>query len=120
MNASLLAHAAYCSAADPIRTPKSAEYEVFAKVTAALRRATTMPERARAIADNRLLWITLAADVAGDGNKLPAQLRGRIFYLAEFVTQHSSKLLNSRQELAALVDINTAIMAGLRQQADPV
>ena len=119
MNASLLARAAYSSAAEPIRTPKSAEYDVFAKVTASLRRATTMPERARAIADNRLLWITLAGDVAGDGNQLPSQVRARIFYLAQFVSEHSSKLLNSREDLTALVDINTAIMAGLRQQGEP-
>lgn len=118
MNASLLAQSAYSSASDTIRTPKSVEYDVFAKVTSALRRAVTMPDRAKALDDNLRLWVTLAADVASDGNKLPQQLRARIFYLYEFVSQHSQKMLRSKDDLSALVDVNTAIMAGLRQKAD--
>ena len=102
---------------EPIRTPKSAEYEIFAKVTASLRTAVSVPERISAISDNRQLWIALATDVASDGNTLPSQLRARIFYLSEFVSHHSRKLLASEDELDVLIDINTTIMGGLRQKA---
>ena len=69
---------------------------------------------AEALHDNLRLWTLLAADVAGEENELPAQLRARIFYLAEFTRAHSAKLLSGEAERRPLIDINTAVMKGLR------
>lgn len=111
---------AYGQASSSTRTPRGVEYEVFARVThrlvAAARRdrKTHFPELARAVQDNRQLWTILAADVAGEGNALPPALRAQIFYLAEFTFAHSRKVLNDKAELRPLIEINTAIMRGLR------
>lgn len=112
------AAAAYARPGAPTRTDRATEYAAFAAITARLR-ASARPETpfadlARALHDNRALWSTLAADVAGDGNGLPAELRARLFYLAEFTAQHSRKVLAGTADAAPLVDINTAVMRGLR------
>ena len=114
MTVSTISRDRYAGGLDPIRTPRSVEYEVFARVTGSLKRAGSPVEQATAIADNRRLWSLLAADVADPGNGLPAQLRGRIFYLAEFTQHHSRKVLRGEATPDTLVEINTAIMSGLR------
>lgn len=122
MNAYHMAKTAYSGAnASTIRTPSANEYEAFATVTrklmyAAARDPQNIPEIAHAIHDNRQLWSRLASAVVSDDNALPMDLRARIFSLAEFTTQHSSKVLRGDADLTALVEINTAIMRGLRAQ----
>ncbi|MFV2033565.1 MAG: flagellar biosynthesis regulator FlaF [Halocynthiibacter sp.] len=123
MNAYNLAKTAYTASAVPIRTHSGNEYEAFARVTLLLKNAsatskTRFSETAQAIFQNRQLWTLLAADVASKDNQLPAQLRAQIFYLAEFTTVHSRKVLHGEASVDALVDINTAIMRGLRRQAE--
>jgi flagellar protein FlaF len=116
VNAFQLAKTAYSPVMAPLRAAQTNEYDAFVKVTAALRAANDTQSLARAIYDNRTLWGLLAVDVAGDGNQLPAPLRAQIFYLAEFTNIHSSRVLNGGATVDALVDINSAIMAGLREQ----
>lgn len=115
------AQAAYRTAATPIRTPRSAEYEAFARITGRLKSADAANGRfqdmAAAIHENRRLWAILAADVAGDDNPLPKELRARILYLAEFTRQHSGKVLRAGAKAQPLIEINTAIMRGLRAGA---
>lgn len=123
MNAQALAHRAYAQSAAPTRTPRSAEYEVIARVTHRLKAAAQeagkrlSPALAEALHDNRRMWTTLAADVAGDGNGLPAELRARLFYLAEYTRLHTSKVLAGQASVASLLEINTAILRGLRETA---
>ena len=50
----------------------------------------------------------------GDGNALPIQLRAQIVSLAGFVRRHGMAVLAGSASIAPLVDINTAIMKGLR------
>ncbi len=96
---------AYAQPAAPTRTPRAAEYEVIARITrqlaaTAARRTENYPAFIAALADNERLWSTLAVDVAGDGNGLPQALRARLFFLAA--------------SAEVLVDINTAVLRGLR------
>lgn len=119
MNAQLLAKTAYATNTAPIRTPRSAEYEAFARITHRMKSATeggarTFPELAAALHANRQLWIALAADVAEEGNALPAKLRARVFYLAEFTALHSGKVLRGDDNAEILIEINAAVMRGLR------
>jgi flagellar protein FlaF len=98
VNATLRAQNAYRSQAETIRSPRSIEYDAFARITHRLKAAAVagrqrMPVLASAIHDNRRLWITLAVDVSDANNPLPADLRARILYLAEFTHLHSSKVL---------------------------
>lgn len=113
------AQRAYSQTAGSIRTPRSVEYEAFARITHRLKSAAdsgNMSGLASAIHLNRKLWTLLARDVADADNGLPADLRARIFYLAEFTNEHSRKILRKGASALPLIDLNTAIMRGLQQQ----
>ncbi|WP_226779890.1 flagellar biosynthesis regulator FlaF [Oceaniglobus trochenteri] len=118
MNAFQLAKTAYSPVVTPLRSAQSTEYDAFAMVTRGLQNARTAPEKAKAILDNRNLWTLLASDVSDPENRLPEDLRARIFYLAEFSHAQGRKVLNGSGSMAALIEVNSAIMAGLRQQRD--
>lgn len=111
---------AYAEAAAPTRTPRGTEYDVMARIThrliaAARKGRAGFAELSRAIHDNRQMWTILATDVADSKNALPAELRARVFYLAEFTQTHSSKVLKREATVAPLIEINSAVMRGLRQ-----
>ena len=122
MNATEQARQAYAPASFPLRTGRSAELQVFTISTARLRAAAdggavNFPRLAKAIHENRQLWIRLAADVADENNALSQDLRAQIFYLAEFTNIHSSRVLRGVARVDALIDINTAVMRGLSATA---
>lgn len=120
MNAFKLAKSAYSSVDIPLRSAQSTEYDAFAKVTKGLRDANTNSALTRAVHDNRSLWNLLAMDVVHPDNELPVELRAQIFNLADFTRRHSSKILSGAAVVEPLIEINRAIMAGLRQQGDPL
>jgi len=104
-----------------LRPMRSIEYEAMARTTRLLsaawpHRKTDFPALVTALNQNLQLWSTLAADVASTENGLPAPLRAQLFYLYEFSEQHSRGVLAGRGSIEVLVDINTAVMRGLRGQ----
>ena len=105
--------------ANSVRTARGTEYALFAQITARLKALdetdlASFPVLADAVADNQRLWATLAEDLMSDANSLPVPLRAQLISLAEFVRRHSLAVLGGRAKLAPLIDINTAIMKGLR------
>jgi len=118
---SRLAETAYAQSARSTASPRSIEYQVFARVTRALSVQGDGFERTarlhKAIYDNLELWTTLAVDVASENNALPSELRSKLFYLFEFTRQHSAKVLRDEAVADVLIDINTAVMRGLRTNA---
>jgi flagellar protein FlaF len=119
VNAIRQAQNAYGKTDHPMRTPRGTEYEAVARITqglkaAAERQPVSMTELARAVNENRRLWILFAAQVADPDNPLPKDLRARIFYLSEFTGDHSRKVLRREADVTALIEVNTAIMRGLR------
>ncbi|MBY6135521.1 flagellar biosynthesis regulator FlaF [Leisingera sp. XS_AS12] len=122
MNALLKAKSAYSAAKAPTRTAKNFEYEVIARIT---RRMITSAQQGRdgfqdlvaALNDNRKLWSIFTADLANKGNPYPDELKLSLFELAEFTRQHTSKVLQRKANVRPLVEINTAIMRGLRSGA---
>ena len=116
-----MARTAYTNSAVPIRTHQGNEYDAFARITRRMKEAATRGKPGfnalvTAIHENRRLWTILAGDVADDGNTLHEQLRAQIFYLAEFTGQHSAKVLSGKAGVEILIEINMAVMRGLRQQ----
>lgn len=110
---------AYGQPEPAIRSPRSLEYDLIARVTQHLvsawaNRDKGFPALAAALHDNNRLWSTLAADVAEPGNGLPAPLRAQLFYLFQFTAEHSRAVLNDGASAEVLIDINTAVMRGLR------
>jgi flagellar protein FlaF len=109
--------------AAPTRSARGSEYAVFAQVTRRLAAAdeadrAAYPRLAEAVIDNQRLWGTLAEDLMLESNVLPVALRAQLISLAEFVRRHSLAVLRGQAKVAALVDINTAIMRGLRGDAE--
>ncbi len=121
MNVHTNAVRGYAQSSAPTRTPRASEYSVIARITHQMRSAAAQgksgfPELASALHDNRRLWTTLAVDVADSDNPLPADLRSRIIYLAEFTHLHTSKVLNGRANVRPLLEINAAILRGLNTE----
>ena len=119
MNSTSLARTAYAAATAPIRTDRGTEYAVFAQITHRLKALdvadkSAFPKLAQAVFDNSRLWSVLADDLMGEANALPIALRAQLVSLSEFVRRHSMQVLAGRASIAPLVDINTAIMRGLR------
>lgn len=118
MNAHTLAQRAYAQNARSTQTPRGTEYDLIGKVTHRIKAAAeagprSFPKLVEALYDNQRLWTTLAVDVADSGNALPPDLRARIFYLAEFVQQHTSQVLMKKAGIRPLLEINAAILRGL-------
>ena len=113
------AHKTYARPEAPMRSARSIEYDILARTTKALTAAARRAGEdyaglATALHDNQCLWSTFAADVAEDDNGLPEALRARLFYLFEFTVIYSRTILEGRGSVDVLVDINTAVMRGLR------
>ncbi|MBS0123666.1 flagellar biosynthesis regulator FlaF [Thetidibacter halocola] len=122
MNAQTLAKRAYAETATTTRTARGIEYQLLASVTHRLKSAAeagpmAFPKLVEALSDNRRLWTALAVDVADAQNQLPPDLRAQVFYLAEFIQKHTSKVLNREARLGPLLEINAAILRGLRNKA---
>lgn len=116
------AQATYAAAA-PVRTDRGSEYAIFAKITHRLNDLdeddkSAFPKLAAAVCDNQKLWGALRADLMHDGNALPIGLRAQLVSLAEFVRKHSMRVLSGNASILPLIDINTAIMRGLRGRTE--
>jgi len=116
----MLAQRAYAQSAAPTRTPRDTEYEVISKIThrlkaAAVRKSSDYPGFVQAVHENRRLWAVLAMGVADSDNELPKDLRARIFYLSEFTDQHTGQILANKADVQPLLEINLAVLRGLRQ-----
>ncbi|WP_121629354.1 flagellar biosynthesis regulator FlaF [Tropicibacter alexandrii] len=124
MNAQTLAKHAYSQTARTTQTPRRIEYDLFARITHRIKTAAqagplAYPKLVEALSDNQKLWTTLAVDVADSDNGLPDDLRARIFYLAEFVQQHTGKVLAKKARITPLLEINAAILRGLGDRRPP-
>lgn len=116
------AQSAYAPASPATHTQRDVEYHAFAHVTGLLSTARDMahddptrtPRLAEAMHDNVRLWLALGADVASDANQLPLALRGQILSLANFARTHMTRVLAGAETVDALIDVNMAIMKGLR------
>ena len=113
------ARAFYGRPESPQKTPRALEYELLARITQRLSVAWAVRRDnyallMAALDENLRLWSTLAADVAEPDNGLPSKLRAQLFYLYEFTAKHSRAVRDSDASVEVLVDINTAVMRGLR------
>lgn len=121
MNHAQQARRAYGAARTGTITPRTAEYDAFARVTARLDAprsggAEDYPQLAGALHDNCRLWLALARDLVSDGNRLPEDVRLRLIALAGFVQTHTAQVLRDEAEAAPLIDVNRAIMRGLSSE----
>lgn len=112
-----MAQRAYSKTFESVATPRSVEFQVMARITHRMKKAIQTRDRLALISamhDNRILWNTLAADVAMPQNALPDELRARILYLAEFTAHHTRKVLRQEDTAVPLLEVNAAILGGLQ------
>ena len=119
------ARSVYARPEAPQKTPRSLEYDLLARITkrlgqAAAARRENCPALMAALDENLRLWSTLASDVADSGNTLPSKLRAQLFYLYEFTNLHSKAVRADKGSVDVLIDINTAVMRGLRGEGGGV
>ncbi len=99
------------------------EYKVFSQITGQLSRAIKdgrpFADLAMALHENLRLWTIIATDVTSPGNGLPVQLRGQLADLSKFTRTHTQQVLRREADAAVLIEINTAVMRGLRGQLPP-
>lgn len=117
MNTYAQAQRAYAPTAAPTKSERSIEYDVIARITARLKSAITdkkYPKLLEALHENSKLWRTLAIDVADPSNELPQSLRARIFYLAEFTESQTRRVIREGDTAVPLLEINMAILRGLK------
>ena len=123
MNVVERAKEGYGRNAVPIKSHRSAEYEAIAKIShrlraAALKKDKHYPEFVEALSDNGRLWTTLAVDLAQPENALPKELRARLFWLAEFTAHETTRILRNEGDVSILIEINAAVLQGLRGQEE--
>ena len=121
MNIVDIAHRGYTAHARQIKSPRATEYEAVSRIShrlrrAALNRQNDYPAFVTALSENRRMWTTFAIDVAQPENALPQELRARIFYLAEFTEAETRRILKGEGDVAALIEVNAALLQGLNPQ----
>ena len=109
---------AYQKAAEQAEAPRQVEYRLFGLVTRALMEAATLDraesgKRMRALHWNRRLWSTLADDCASEQNGLAPEARAQIISLALWVSRHTSAVMQEREQIQPLIEVNRLIMQGL-------
>ncbi|MGA0614742.1 flagellar biosynthesis regulator FlaF [Paracoccus sp. KR1-242] len=116
MNAIMpFAERAYGSPA--LRGAKDMEYDAFSRVTRMLHLA---PRECRsdatvvAVSRNNELWTLLATDLADPANGIEDQVKAGLISLAIFSLRHGQSVLSGKATTDALIDINLAVMKGLR------
>ncbi|MEP1767161.1 MAG: flagellar biosynthesis regulator FlaF [Sulfitobacter sp.] len=117
MNTTELAQRGYGTAAAPLKSARKIEYDVIARITsriAAAMKAKDFVKLVHALHENRTLWRKLSLDVAHPDNLLPDDLRGNLIYLAKFTEHHTRKALQREASAKPLIEVNTAIMRGLK------
>lgn len=68
----------------------------------------------RALNRNERLWTEIGVQVADSENQLPQELRAKLFFIAQFVALQTSRILKSEANVASLVEINVAVLRGLK------
>jgi flagellar protein FlaF len=115
------ARAAYSRPETAAPAPRAREYDLLARITQRLaeaegRRTQDLAAYLAALDENLRLWSALGQAVADEANALPAPLRAQLFYLYEFTAHHSRAARQGDASAEVLIDINTAVMRGLRGQ----
>ncbi|MEL6464885.1 MAG: flagellar biosynthesis regulator FlaF [Pseudomonadota bacterium] len=111
----------YAEHAVSTKTDRRSEYEVIAKVTQRLRDSAVdaklnYPAFVEALHINQRLWTALVVDIADEKNPLPDELKARIIYLGEFTRHQTSRILRDKASILPLLEVNMAVMRGLKQE----
>jgi flagellar protein FlaF len=124
MNNTYLAKQGYKTVQKEAASDKAIELRVFMSVTAQLKSVDfenklEFPKLCDAVLENLQLWKILFLDLVNPSNTLPQELKTSLIQLSDFTMSHSRKVLLGEASPEALIDINSSIIAGLRQSMTP-
>ena len=113
-----MSHEAYRKTQKSTAHPRDAEYRAFSEATRLLLTAkeegrSDLKQLIEAIHLNRTLWGALASDCADPENQLPSETRALIISLARWVSVYSSEVMQKKESVEPLIDVNRIIMDGL-------
>lgn len=121
MQSGFNAYAAASKAAQNVQSPRELEAGLLLKAAARLQMiaddwGTRSGEVDDALTYNRKLWTLLVSAVIAEDNPLPVEIKRNILGLANFIFNRTFQVAAAPepQGLAALVNINREIAAGLR------
>jgi len=114
-----LAADGYSNSGKRIKDFRTQEYDVIIGVTRELQKLrdnanASFNDLVNAVHNNERLWITIGAQVSGDANALPQNLRASLLYISKFVSHHSNRVLKKNGDLGILVDLNVSVLRGLK------
>ncbi len=120
MSHQTLARQHYTNSQRELASDKAIEIHIFSSITSRMRAINmeeigAMSKLAEALNDNVKLWNILMIDLTRPENPLPHSLKTSIIELAEFTQKHTFKVLSGSANHDVLIDINTAIINGLRE-----
>lgn len=122
---------AYKSVIRESETPRNLERRILARITGDLERRWEDFDYAEdgveqlsvlasglrdALEQNIRFWAVLRHDLASPGNALPPDLRAGLLSLALWVERQTSAVLGGTPGVAALVEVNRSVLAGLSGQ----
>lgn len=121
MQSGFNAYAAASKAALNVQSPRELEAGLLLKAAARLQMivddwGVRAGDLDAALAYNRKLWTLLVSAVIAEDNPLPVEIKRNILGLANFIFNRTFQIAAAPepQALAALVNINREIAAGLR------
>lgn len=109
----------YARIQEVTEAPRTTEYRALALVTGKL--IETKKNRDREFVEacflNRKLWTLFQNDLALPENGLPEALKAQLISLSIWVQKQTGPVMRGTASVDALIDVNTAIMAGLSPSA---
>lgn len=119
MSTASLARHAYETSAHVAPTPKTIEADAFKRVTTLLQNsrhggASSYRDTVEAVYLNKRLWSLIASDLAEDGNLLPQDLKVGLLNLAVFTETQCKQVLDGTGSVDAMIEINRAVLKGLK------
>lgn len=123
MQTAAMATEGYSQNRSQTKTAKSIEYDAVSKITFLMQSSLTPPgipfsRLCEVIGKNRKLWRIFSLEALNPQNPLARETKERILSLASFVDSYSSRVLRREADPTALVEINIAIMRGLKGEGD--
>jgi flagellar protein FlaF len=107
----------YASVQSRIETSRETEIRAFRYVNGLLSGASDAASRAAALHKTHRLWSILLGDLASPGNRLPAELRGRLVSLGLWAQREALARLSDGRGVEPLVALHRDMIEALEAQA---
>ncbi|WP_439597945.1 flagellar biosynthesis regulator FlaF [Falsiroseomonas sp.] len=106
----------YAATQNAVASPREIELRAFRYVNGLLAAATNLRGRAVALEKTHRMWSILINDLGSPGNKLPAELRGRLISLGLWAQKETDLRLDDGGSLEPLMALHRDMIEALEAQ----